>query len=364
MAGVDPSFHNLIHFVPENLKDSKSKNKPRESKSAYTGEDIKTFYESLIKEEPLKHSSVQECTNKNKSSKSAKKKKISEKSDCCAKTATTETNNSNSQSTVISKIRTERKYNKLLQAAQIGDLEQIKELLAQGLNINYTDFYGWTPLMCAAKEGHEEIVHFLLEQKADLTLCNSEGQTASELAEISGFEMLAKEIHQFVPIENTNVHYTHSSKNTAHATYFCSVCNLQVLDRRSHETSTIHLFNCKHEPKGPSYLIPETNRGFQMLLRSGWNKSQGLGLKGDGTKYPVKTVLKRDRLGLGGSRDNGKSARITHFDPCDQSAVQSPNFNLKRIMTAKTASRYASKRKERKEKFLEQKLRRQFNCDF
>lgn len=48
----------------------------------------------------------------------------------------------------------------------------------------------------------------------------------------------------------------------------------------------------------------------------------GLGPEGTGRKFPVKTILKQDRLGLG-SKQKSKS-RVTHFSPKDSAAVVAP----------------------------------------
>ena len=49
----------------------------------------------------------------------------------------------------------------------------------------------------------------------------------------------------------------------------------------------------------------------------------GLGPEGTGRKYPVKTILKQDRSGLGSK--NKEKAKITHFSACDTSAVENTN---------------------------------------
>ncbi len=58
-------------------------------------------------------------------------------------------------------------------AAQKGDLEQVKKLTADGffskpVDINEKDWHGWTALMWAAKEGHLEVVSYLVEKHNNL----------------------------------------------------------------------------------------------------------------------------------------------------------------------------------------------------
>lgn len=75
----------------------------------------------------------------------------------------------------------------LLQAAYAGDLQKVQSLVASGVNVNVrsNEFYDMgmhrdvTPLMCAAAQGHDQIVRLLLELQADHTaqtsLTKSEG---------------------------------------------------------------------------------------------------------------------------------------------------------------------------------------------
>ncbi|CAG5101374.1 Similar to Gpank1: G patch domain and ankyrin repeat-containing protein 1 (Mus musculus) [Cotesia congregata] len=51
------------------------------------------------------------------------------------------------------------------------------------------------------------------------------------------------------------------------------------------------------------------------MLNNGWNDRNGLGPYGSGLKYPVKTILKRDRRGLG--EKPYQKPKITHFKSND-----------------------------------------------
>jgi len=53
-------------------------------------------------------------------------------------------------------------------AASEGDVELVKELLEQGLNVNARDMHGLTPLHVAALKGHTEVAKVLLEHGADV----------------------------------------------------------------------------------------------------------------------------------------------------------------------------------------------------
>lgn len=89
-----------------------------------------------------------------------------------------------------------------------------------------------------------------------------------------------------------------------------------------------------------------------MMKTLGWDGNSALGSKKDGKLYPIKTVLRKGRSGLGIAQD---SARVTHFKPYD---VQSIKFKSgpPRALTRKEIERNAAKDKKR-----EQLLRRELS---
>lgn len=46
--------------------------------------------------------------------------------------------------------------------------------------------------------------------------------------------------------------------------------------------------------EGYSYGISSKSPGYKLLKTYGWSESKGLGKSGEGRKYPIKTMLKRD----------------------------------------------------------------------
>lgn len=83
-----------------------------------------------------------------------------------------------------------------------------------------------------------------------------------------------------------------------------------------------------------------------------------------GRKYPVKTVLKRDRLGLGSK--GSQQARVTHFGPNDPSAVKRKKGLTKqggKKEVRKKISRWERLAKEKKEKNWERNMRIYMNSE-
>lgn len=66
----------------------------------------------------------------------------------------------------------------LPQAAYKGETQQIKELLAKGVDINGTDWQGHTALMGAVKGAHVDLVRMLLAENAAVNMRSNFGKTA------------------------------------------------------------------------------------------------------------------------------------------------------------------------------------------
>eukprot|EP00966_Prymnesium_polylepis_P079153 1834488-Prymnesium_polylepis.1 len=62
------------------------------------------------------------------------------------------------------------KLDEPMASAKKGKLDEVRAALDQGVDVNYQNEDGWTALVFAAWNRHEEVVAFLLERGADLTL--------------------------------------------------------------------------------------------------------------------------------------------------------------------------------------------------
>jgi ankyrin repeat protein len=70
-----------------------------------------------------------------------------------------------------------------LQAVIEGNLQMVRFLLGKSANINAQDNEGWTPLHAAACCNKPDIVQFLCENGADLTITNGDKDLPIDLAE-------------------------------------------------------------------------------------------------------------------------------------------------------------------------------------
>jgi ankyrin repeat protein len=80
--------------------------------------------------------------------------------------------------TLLEKIGLAHREEPLIEAAQAGDTETVRDLIAQGADANTRDYYGWEPLMYAAWFEHTDTVKLLVELGADVNAKERSGSTA------------------------------------------------------------------------------------------------------------------------------------------------------------------------------------------
>lgn len=247
----------------------------------------------------------------------------------------------------------------LFLAAQSDQAEAVGNGLSY-FKIDSVDEFGWTLLMTAACAGSLQVVQLLVESGADTTIKDKAGSTALSLAQKKN----RTEVVAFLQLKDTNSENEGDIKEIEQEQkvynidpFKCEACDKVIvgMDESSHKASVGH--QLKAGPAAPRtiYGISETNRGFQMLLNDGWNRDKGLGAKGQGKKFPVKTVLKQDRRGIGAETSK---ARVTHFKPNDPSSVAKPkHVRLERITTLNKRKQAEEKKKSvRRDRRLRQEL--------
>lgn len=85
----------------------------------------------------------------------------------------------------------------LLRAARAGNADTVRTLLASpNVDVNGIDESGNTPLIEAARFGHDEVVTALLLAKAEANIKNDEGKTALMLASEGGHDETVRMLTQ------------------------------------------------------------------------------------------------------------------------------------------------------------------------
>jgi len=77
--------------------------------------------------------------------------------------------------------------NKLISAAEEGNVQLVKEFLAKGADVNAKDNQGYTALMWAAYNGHVDVIKELLLNGADAGAKDYKGYTALMWADEQGY---------------------------------------------------------------------------------------------------------------------------------------------------------------------------------
>lgn len=251
----------------------------------------------------------------------------------------------------------------LMRHVECSDYGKVLEAINSNPNlVNAVDQFGWSPLLVASCAGALEIVELLLLSGANVRLRDKGGQTCLSLARKKGHHNVIQLIKNFSQEKPVSAQRESLEKeavsNSALKFELCATCNIEIEQSRKnkHLTSTVHqLSRCTKGCK-TFYSIPGNNRGYQLMLKSGWDGEKGLGPSGIGMKLPPKTVLKRDRKGLGASKGQ---ARITHFQSNDTKAVARNSTQGEH--SSSRQNKLQLKQQIRKEKLLEVALRRELS---
>lgn len=205
-------------------------------------------------------------------------------------------------------------------SAESGDVDGLHSAAESGHDMGRKDQFGWTLLMVAASAGHRAVVEYLLRyhrSSIDFTASEATGCDASRLAHRGGHPEIAKLIDHPPPLAPA----LPPPDDTPVPPWTCPECKSeQTQPPAIHNATIAHLVCCGHVIAPRPFALTAANRGYQMMLRGGWEES-GLGAHGKGRLQPVPTTLKRDRSGVGDA-DASNQTKITHFRPRDEAAVE------------------------------------------
>ncbi|KAJ8712524.1 hypothetical protein PYW07_005366 [Mythimna separata] len=184
---------------------------------------------------------------------------------------------------------------------QNNDVDTLKRVLDRNPDkINVVDDYGWSLLMIACQANSTDAVKLLLKRGIDMSVRDKGGNSARSLVIKNKNYILADILLRYIQKETPKIQKQGKIKVKSKEEYTCEICNKTFPDREEHLASTIHNISASRGKKIPaSYVLPASNRGYQLMLKGGWDRQSGLGRDGSGKLYPIKTVQKKDRKGLG-----------------------------------------------------------------
>jgi hypothetical protein len=103
-------------------------------------------------------------------------------------------------------------------------------------------------------------------------------------------------------------------------------------------------------PKLSALSLDQSNKGFKLLSRLGWNEDEGgLGKQRQGTLTPFKTCLKNDRYGIGAGKK--KVARVTHR-PHQPAQAVTPKLSKAQRRRRRKAEREQEQRRDKRARML------------
>lgn len=210
--------------------------------------------------------------------------------------------------------------------------------------INVLDEFGWSLLMIACQADSADVVKLLLNRDIDMSVRDKAGNSARSLViknkNYKLADILLSYIHKETPINQKQAKAKMAFNAKSKEEYTCEICNKSFPNREEHLSSTIHNISASRGKKIPAnYVLPASNRGYQLMIKGGWDRQSGLGRDGSGKLYPIKTVQKKDRKGLGHAK---------------QKSIDKSQDNAKHKNRTKLA------RDHRSDKSFEIKFRREF----
>ncbi|XP_017061825.1 G patch domain and ankyrin repeat-containing protein 1 homolog [Drosophila ficusphila] len=209
---------------------------------------------------------------------------------------------------------------KFFRWATSNQVEKLSQMEISEESLNSRDSFGWTALMMATCEGATEAVAWLLQKGVEVDIADKSGNTAYKLAQQKGHSEI---INLLETKSYTEAASDEEESMDVKSPFYCEICKRDYKETPwpVHQTSTVHQFNLEALPahKLHKFNISAKNRGLQLMLKQGWDQEHGLGPSQGGRLYPIKTVLRKQRTGLGIEQ---QPARVTHFGAFDLNAVR------------------------------------------
>lgn len=343
------SSYKFINFKKQS-SEKQSEKAGKESEEA-SDESIGEFYKKLIK---------------TPSSNSTKKSQI----------ANAQIRN-NKKGEDVQRVKEKPNFNpkEFLKAAQTNNLEFIKSYIQNEQELNVADNFKWNALMISTASSNNQIVKYLLNEQKDnkqynemIYMKDDSGNDAELLASkfnnLDALKLIrkAKESIEKTESDSSTKKEEHGeNKAEMNEHFYCKKCRKTFdTNEQEHVKSIAHQLNelelepCSSKSTKNNYYIRSSNKGYQLLLKSGWKESSGLGKEEQGELKPIKTTLKLDRLGLGVEA------------PSDMPKSKSKLIQLKTAqyndrIESKFKKALKAKHKSEKNKDFEKKFRSYFN---
>ncbi|EPS36119.1 hypothetical protein H072_10505 [Dactylellina haptotyla CBS 200.50] len=119
----------------------------------------------------------------------------------------------------------------------------------------------------------------------------------------------------------------------------CPTCKARVTDWNSHVRTTAHMASEEHS-KTPHHLNRQSE-GYKHMVKLGWDPDgdKGLGIEGQGIRFPVKATAKKNNLGVGAGQSKSKSIRDNAGSVSDSGPKKQRLLSAKEIQRLEKAER-------------------------
>jgi len=81
---------------------------------------------------------------------------------------------------------TGKNVEEFINTAREGNIEKIKESIANGVDVNLQNNEGITALRWASENGHLEVVKYLVANEADINICSIDDETSLKMSSLYG----------------------------------------------------------------------------------------------------------------------------------------------------------------------------------
>jgi ankyrin repeat protein len=192
---------------------------------------------------------------------------------------------------MMERVQQAKKVKSLHEAAEKGDIDRVKALIAAGADIHARNegFYGRTPLIAAAREGHAAVAELLIDEGADVNARQITGHTSLQQAAWRGhLDVVELLISRGANIEagdnwGSTPLGTAVSYNSPEAVKLLLKRGAYIEGRDHYDNTPLH----RAITKGNQDMV-------ELLLANGaapWRRSIGLGLVGIAMKANLKEMV-------------------------------------------------------------------------
>lgn len=227
----------------------------------------------------------------------------------------------------------------LFSSVQNNDVKMLKDILDScPSSINMVDEYGWSLLMIACQANSVDAVKELLGRGADTSLRDKGGNSATNLVvrnknlELADLLISHRKNHLSNDYGTPRKLEIKKVNAKLKERFACEICDKVFPNKEEHLASTVHNISAsKHKKIPTNYVIPQSNKGYQIMLKVGWDRECGLGRDGLGKKYPIKAVPKKDRKGLGHDKKRKEESSNEQETRKSSKLVITESINKKRM---------------------------------